>query len=115
MPIADGGNVDGFIVEGQAPPEGANITQSEQAELQAVTPGTFQTLGIPLLQGRDFAATDHSKSLRVAIIDEPLARRYWPAGDAIGKRIQTTGDQVWMTIVGIAGGIKHLQDRPIAQ
>ena len=108
LPIADGGNVDGFIVEGQAPAEGANVSQSEQAELQAVTPGTFQTLGIPLLQGRDFAATDHSKSLRVAIIDEPLARRYWPAGDAIGKRIQTTGDREWMTIVGIVGGVKHL-------
>ena len=107
LPFADGGSVDGFIVEGQEPPEGANVTQLEQAELQSVTPGTFQTLGIPLLQGRDFQAGDHSKSLPVAIIDEPLARRYWPAGDAIGKRIETGGDRVWMTIVGIAGGIKH--------
>jgi putative ABC transport system permease protein len=108
LPFGDGGNVDGFIVEGQAPPEGTNVTQTEQAELQAVTPGTFQTLGIPLLQGRDFASTDHSKSPLVAIIDEPLARRYWPAGDAIGKRIETTGDQQWMTIVGVVGGVKHL-------
>jgi putative ABC transport system permease protein len=108
LPFGDGGNVDGFIVEGQAPPEGARITQVEQAELQAVTPGTFQALGIPLLQGRDFETTDHSNSPLVAIIDQPLARRYWPAGDAIGKRIQTTGDQQWMTIVGIAGGVKHL-------
>jgi putative ABC transport system permease protein len=107
LPFADGGEVDGFIVEGQEPPQGANVTQTEQAELQSVTPGTFQALGIPLLQGRDFQTSDHNKSLRVAIIDEPLARRYWPSNDAIGKRIQTTGDREWLTIVGVVGGVKH--------
>ncbi|HEX3253746.1 MAG TPA: ABC transporter permease [Pyrinomonadaceae bacterium] len=108
LPFSDGGEVDGFIVEGQEPPGGVNISQSEQAELQSVTPGTFQTLGIPLLQGRDFQSSDHSKAPVVAIIDEPLARRYWPAGDAIGKRIETTGNREWMTIVGVVGGIKHV-------
>jgi len=108
LPFADGGSVDGFIVEGQEPPEGGNISQSEQAEQVSITPGTLQTLGIPLLQGRDFQDSDISNSPLVAIIDEPLARRYWPAGDAIGKRIQTTGNRQWLTIVGIAGGVKHL-------
>src|SRR5205085_8116316 len=84
-----------------------NITHTEQAFLQAVTPGVFQSLGIPLLSGRDFQETDDANSPPVAIIDEPLARRYWPAGDAIGKRIETTGDQQWMTIVGIVGGVKQ--------
>jgi len=107
LPFGDGGEVDGFIVEGQEPPEGKPVSQTEQAELQSVTPGTFQTLGIPLLQGRDFQNTDTAKSPLVAIIDETLARRYWPAGDAIGKRIQTTGGREWMTIIGIVGGIKH--------
>ena len=74
----------------------------------SVSPGTFQTLGIPLLQGRDFQTSDDAKSLPVTIIDEPLARRYWPAGDAIGKRIRTGGNDAWLTIVGIAGGIKHI-------
>src|SRR5688572_6231182 len=108
LPFADGGNVDGIIVEGQEPPEGGNVSQLEQAEQQSVTPGTLQALGIPLLQGRDFQTSDHDKSPLVAIVDEPLARRYWPAGDALGKRIQTTGDRQWLTIVGIVGGIKHL-------
>jgi len=108
LPFGDGGNIDGFIVEGQEPPAGANLSHTEQAVLQSVTPGTFQTLGIPLLQGRDFQTSDHSKSLRVAIIDDTLAHRYWPAGDAIGKRIESTGDREWMTIVGVVGGIKHL-------
>ena len=107
LPFGDAGEVDGFIVEGQEPAQGAGGSQSEQAELQSVTPGTFRTLGIPLLQGRDFQSTDHSNSPPVAIVDEPVARHYWPAGDAIGKRIRTTGNQVWMTIVGVVGGIKQ--------
>ena len=108
LPFAQDGNSDGFIIEGQEVPEGTNPSESEQAEIQSLTPGTFQALGIPLLQGRDFQESDNAKSLRVAIIDEPLARRYWPKGDAIGKRIETTGDREWMTIVGIAGGIKQV-------
>lgn len=108
LPFADGGSVDGFIVEGQEPPEGGNVSQMEQAEMVSVAPGTFQALNIPLLQGRDFQHSDNSKSTLVTIIDEPLARRYWPAGDAIGKRIQTGGNRQWLTIIGIAGGIKHI-------
>jgi putative ABC transport system permease protein len=106
LPLANDWDADGFIVEGQEPRDG-NLTHTEQAVLQNVTPGFFQALGIPLLGGRDFQETDTANSLPVAIIDEPLARRYWPAGDAIGKRIETTGDQQWMTIVGIVGGVNH--------
>ncbi|HSE19713.1 MAG TPA: ABC transporter permease [Pyrinomonadaceae bacterium] len=108
LPIVDGGNVDAVIVEGQAPPEGANLSQAEQAEIQTVSPGTFTALGIPLLQGRDFQTGDHSKSQLVAIVDEPFVRRYWPGGDALGRRIQISGDRQWLTIVGIVGGVKHL-------
>jgi predicted permease len=108
LPLAEGGEVDGFIVEGQEPPEGGNISQTEQAHLQSVAPGTFEALGIALLQGRDFQYSEHSNTPLVTIIDETLARRYWPAGDAIGKRIQTTGNRQWLTIVGIVAGIKHM-------
>ncbi len=106
VPFGDDGNADGFIIEGQTGLD-ENVTESEQAEIQSVTPGTFQTLNIPLLQGRDFQNTDTNDTPLVVIIDETLARRYWPAGDALGKRIATTGDREWMTIVGVVGGIKH--------
>ena len=108
LPFGEGGTSDGFIIEGQEPPAGGSSSQSEQAEIQSVSPGTFQALGIPLLQGRDFQNTDTANTPLVAIIDEVLARRYWPAGDALGKRIETTGDGEWMIIVGVVGGIKHL-------
>jgi predicted permease len=64
-------------------------------------------MGIPLLSGRDFLETDNNDSQPVAIVDETLARMYWPDGDALGKRVETTGDMQWMTIVGVAGGIKQ--------
>ena len=108
LPFGDAGNVDGVIIEGQEPPEGGNVSEIEQAEIQTVAPGTFTALGIHLLQGRDFQANDHNKAPLVAIVDEPLVRRYWPAGDAIGRRIQMTGDRQWLTIVGIVAGVKHL-------
>ena len=106
LPFGDDGNSDGFIIEGR---EELNkqSEQNEQANLQVSTPGTLQVMGVPLLGGRDFEVTDTADSPLVAIIDEPLARRYWPNGDAIGKRIETTGDQQWMTIVGIVGAVKH--------
>jgi len=108
LPFGDGGNVDGIIVEGQEPPEGGNISQVEQAEIVSLTPGTFAALGIPLLQGRDFAQSDDSKSVQVSIVDEPLVRRYWPDGNVLGKRIQITGNRQWTVIVGVVAGVKHL-------
>jgi putative ABC transport system permease protein len=107
LPFGNDGNVDGVIVEGQGPPEGGSLAQTEQAEIQSVTPGTFAALGIALREGRDFQTSDDSDSLRVAIIDEPFARRYWPTGTVIGRRIQTTGDQEWMTVIGVVSGVKH--------
>jgi putative ABC transport system permease protein len=106
LPFTGNDNTDGFIIEGQESPTGNN-EEREQAQLQTVTPGSFQTMGIPLLRGRDFLDTDGSNAPPVAIVDETLARRYWPDGDAIGKRIETTGDLVWFTIVGVVGGVKH--------
>jgi putative ABC transport system permease protein len=108
LPFGQDGNTDGFVIEGQQAPAAGNAAETEQAEVLSVAPGTFQALGIPLLQGRDFQNTDDSNIPPVAIIDETLARRYWPAGDAIGKRILTTGDQEWFTIVGVVGGIKQV-------
>jgi predicted permease len=106
LPFDGDGNADGIIIEGHEPIDG-KVTQTEQAILQSITPGLFQALGIPLLSGRDFQETDTSDSPPVAIIDEPLARYYWPDGDALGKRIETTGNLQWMTIVGICGGVNQ--------
>src|SRR5688572_22787914 len=63
----------------------------------------FETMGIPLESGRDFAVTDTAESSRVAIVNETLARHYWPDGNAIGKRFRrAVDDESWVEIVGIA-------------
>jgi putative ABC transport system permease protein len=104
IPFSGDDNTDNFIVEGHEPGTG---DEGVQGQLISMSPGNLQALGIPLLRGRDFLDTDKSDSQPVAIVDETLVRMYWPDGDALGKRVETTGDMQWMTIVGVVGGIKQ--------
>lgn len=86
------------------------------AEIAAVTPAYFSVLKTPLISGRVFSDSDNTKGDPVALIDETLARRYWPSSpsDAIGQRLQIglpgnrpAGTAVpWVTIIGIVGNIK---------
>jgi predicted permease len=76
-------------------------------DVTAVAPEYFATLGVPLLQGRNFAATDTPQSPRVAIVNEAMARRYWPGQSALGKRLRVTtytGREV--EIVGVCADYK---------
>ncbi|HWN98896.1 MAG TPA: ABC transporter permease [Blastocatellia bacterium] len=104
LPFTSGGNTDNFIVEGHPP----DTAEGVQAQLVSMAPGHLQVMEIPLLRGRDFLETDNADSQSVAIVDETLARMYWPDGDALGKRVETTGDMTWLTIVGVVGGIKEV-------
>jgi putative ABC transport system permease protein len=70
-----------------------------------VTPGYFRTLGIAIRQGRDFTESD-AKDPLVTIVDENLAKRYWPGQSAIGKRVRfgpPEWNEPWHLIVGVAG------------
>ena len=75
-------------------------------EMKVVTPAYFQTAGIALLQGRGFDERDTGKSPGVVIVNETLARRYWPAGEAIGKRVSYSTDKDghpdWCQIIAVA-------------
>jgi len=88
--------------------EGAPLLSLKDAPLinhVVVTPGYFQTLGIPLLAGRDFTDSD-GKTPRVTIVDEDLAKRYWPGESAIGKRVRfgpPEDNEPWHTVVGVVG------------
>ncbi len=61
----------------------------------------FKVMGIPLVQGRTFTNSDRDGSVPLVIINQDLARMYWPGGDAIGKRLQVVGDNTMRQIVGI--------------
>ena len=71
-------------------------------------PNYFRTVGIPLIQGREFDARDNGSEM-VVIINQALAQRFWPAGDAIGKRIKlgVPEREPWLTIVGVVGDVHN--------
>ena len=70
-----------------------------------VSTGYFETMRIPIVSGRSFSSVDRENGQAVAIVSEALARRYWPAGDPIGRRVQVGDSGPWRTIVGVAGDV----------
>ncbi len=103
LPLGTEESSDGYLVEGQEPSGGGD---SPQAQLKVVSPGYFQAMGMLLLRGRDFQENDNTDAPLAVIIDETLARRHWPDGNAIGHRVRTTGDPPWLTVVGVVSSIK---------
>jgi putative ABC transport system permease protein len=96
--------------------EGFPVLSLEEAPMinhTAVTPGYFGAFGIRIIEGREFTEDDLQKNNpRVAIVDERIARNYWPNGGAIGKRIRfgpPADNEPWHTIVGVAAIVKNQQ------
>jgi putative ABC transport system permease protein len=97
-----------FAIEGQNVPEGQ---PSPHGDSHVVSQDYFRTLGIPLVQGRVFEPGDGPDATQVAAIDQVLADRYWPKGDALGHRMRlffegSDDKPVWRTIVGVVGHVK---------
>ena len=104
-----------FIPEGQsyATPE-----EAPHAAIHAISPAFFKTLGIPLLQGRDFTMDDDENAPDVVIINSTLARRYFPDGQAIGRRLKfgfgpEQNNRPLPVIIGVVADVKH--DGPEAE
>ncbi|HET9177600.1 MAG TPA: ABC transporter permease [Terriglobia bacterium] len=70
-----------------------------------VSPGYFYTLGIPVLKGRTFTGHDNEQALKVAVVNETLARHLWPSEDPIGKQFPLFGDN--LIVVGVVGNTRH--------
>ncbi|HEV7475793.1 MAG TPA: FtsX-like permease family protein, partial [Pyrinomonadaceae bacterium] len=109
VPFSGGGGGYPFAVEGYdtKPGEPAAVTWR-----RSVTPDYFTTMGIRVLEGRSFETTDREATPLVAIVDETLARRYWPASDPVGKRIKigdANSKAPWLTVVGVVSSVKNRQ------
>lgn len=89
-----------LLVEGQPPPRPEDTPIFWR---RIIDPSYFRVMRIPLLKGREFTLHD-TGSPRVAIINETMARRYWPGTDPLGKRFGSRS--TWYTIVGVAGDVR---------
>jgi predicted permease len=89
--------------------EGADTTTKDRVLVQvnAVSLGYFQTMGIPVLRGRDFTAGDVATSPTVVVINETMAQQFWKGEDPIGKRFKWFGDSAYTTVVGVARDSKY--------
>ena len=113
LPLGGANSSDAFLVEGQPepPPDRENM-----GRYRVCSPDYFQTMGIAILKGRAFTDQDKAGAKPVIIVNETLAKRYWPNGDAVGKRMRLSGplDKApWMEVVGIAQDVKHELDLPV--
>jgi predicted permease len=105
-------NIGGWKYDGGPPDD-----SSAHARYHVASADYFRALGIPLLRGRFFEDTDTATSGKVLIINEAMARRYWPNQDAIGKRIDFgfSRETTWTTIVGIVGNVKDQPNSAAAE
>lgn len=76
-------------------------------DIGAVSAGYFAALSIPIRQGRAFTDQDRTDTQPVAVIDETLARQYWPGESPLGKHMRRNRTDPWATIVGVVGHVKH--------
>lgn len=88
-------------------PEGIELSEADvrPAMYQRVSVGYFDTMRIPLLQGRGLADSDRADTTPVAVVSRGFAERYWPGESPIGRRFRTSADSPWLEVVGVSGDV----------
>ena len=107
LPLNENGGSVGYYVEGQPAPRD---NEHPYVIYRLVTPGYFETIGIPWIDGRDFTTADRPATARVVIVNRTFANRYWPGQRAVGKRVAFTSTPKpddWTTVVGVVGDTHH--------
>jgi putative ABC transport system permease protein len=107
LPLSGSGAITGLQIEGRS----EDRSDDGMGLLHSVGPDYFRLMGIPVLKGREITVRDDAKSTPVLIINETLARRFFPGEDPLGKRIMPSfsmnGPHVMREIVGVVGDVKH--------
>jgi predicted permease len=99
----NGASVRIVLPDGETPPKG----QEPQALFNTATPDYFATMGIPFVQGRLFNDGDRPGTPSVFVINQTMARRFWPGQDPIGKQIKIVDDDTTGTVIGVVGDAKQ--------
>src|SRR4029079_7236320 len=103
VPLEWKGGTNGFTPEGPIDPN-----RSYDATHRQVSTDYLRTMGVPLRRGRFCERTDGARTQEVAIVNETLARQFWPGADAVGKRFRTRRTGPWITIVGVVGDVREM-------
>jgi predicted permease len=113
LPFSGDNSSSVVVPEGYAVKPGDSLVSPSQLY---VTPGYLEALRVPLKRGRFFTEADAPEAPRVVIVDERLARRFWPNDDPIGRRLYLPGrpedlekpgpTAVWLRVVGVVGSVK---------
>jgi predicted permease len=113
LPFGDNFSSSVIFAEGYVMSPGESVLSPNVVR---VTPGYFEALGIPLVSGRLFNDGDTADTPRVVIVDERLARKFWPKGDAVGRRMylpnspeevgHPTEKTTWLQVVGVVRAVK---------
>jgi predicted permease len=112
MPLGgEAPNID-FRVDGMAPPAAGEPATS--GDMIIADPGYQATMGIELLEGRFFQPEDRADGMPITVVNQRLARMFWPGESALGKRIRiaSDADRPWLTVVGV---IDDVQFRTLAE
>jgi putative ABC transport system permease protein len=99
----------GFQIEGQPPAEPGPGQIGPGADYSVACPSYFRTMGIPILKGREFTHQDTLTSPGVIVINETMARKFWPKEDPVGRAIRLGGpDGPRLVVAGVVGDVHHL-------
>jgi len=107
LPLSGGGAGRGLAIEGRPDP---GPQRQPGAGYSVACPDILQTLGIRLIAGREFTARDTVDATAVALVNEAMAKRFWPDESAVGKRFkigQFSGNAPWLTVVGVFTNVRH--------
>jgi predicted permease len=90
-------------------PEGADTTTTGRilVQVNTVGHGYFQTIGIPIVRGRDFTRADTAQAAKVVVVNETMAQQFWKGEEPLGKRFKFFGDEDYTTVVGVAKDSKY--------
>ena len=109
LPLSGQDSRSGVVIEGREP----TPDTPTRAHPRAVTVDYFRTMGIRLIEGRNIASTDTGDTPFVAVINETMAKRYWPGISPVGKRFFTAGGTIKREVIGVVSDVKHWGfDRP---
>jgi putative ABC transport system permease protein len=107
-PLGGGNWLFPLVLEGHDDPR---PDDRDMVNLRLVSPDLFRAMGIPVLEGRGFSLRDSDRAEPVAIVSADMARRFWPGGDPLGRRLRDARPgRPWLTVIGVVGNVSDAGD-----